>query len=98
MLPVHNPPAIERPLPTKKVTDPECTVARHLMNDTWLYDTTAELQLGRITNQEIVGLNTNRITTNMGVYLVSPQMVIMRGNINRQSIYSHNVVIQTHMT
>ena len=89
MLPLHNPPAIERPNPTKTVAvDPGCSVSRFLLDDTFLMDVTTEVPLGRITRQEIVGSNLRRIVTTLGTYIVKPDMSVSRGKYKRQSIHT----------
>eukprot|EP00966_Prymnesium_polylepis_P079746 1847949-Prymnesium_polylepis.1 len=94
MLPPHNPPAIARSNATKTVAvDAGCSVSRFLMDDTLLVDDTAQVQLGRITRQEIVGSNMQRIVTTIGTYIVAPDMSVSRGKYERQSIHGHMVRI-----
>lgn len=98
MLPSHNPPAIERLPPTKKVADDAYTVSRFLMNDTCLLDITTQAHLGRITKREIVGQNMMRLTTTLGTYIVSPNMTVFRGKNQKQSIFGHTVSIVNAMS
>ena len=94
MLPLHNPPAIERLNPTKTVAvDRKCDVSRFVMDDTYLMDVTTEVHLGRIKRQEIVGSNLRRIVTTFGTYVVKPNMSVARGKYKRQSIHGHVVMI-----
>ena len=98
MLPMHNPPAIERPSKTVALADTECSVSRFLLDDTFLPDVTTETPLvGRITRQEIVGSNMRRIVTTLGTFVVQPDMVVSRGKHLRQSIHGHQVKIVNEM-
>ena len=97
MLPMHNPPAIERPSKTVAVVDTDCSVSRFLLDDTFLLDVTTETPLGRITRQEIVGTNMRRIVTTLGTFVVHPDMVVSRGKHLRQSIHGHQVKIVNEM-
>ena len=97
MLPLHNPPAIERPMPTKTVVDAECNVSRFLMDDMILMDVTIDAPLGRTTRQDIVGSNMRRIVTTLGTYIVNPDMSVSRGKYQRQSIHGHTVSIANAM-
>lgn len=97
MLPMHNPPAIERASKTVAVADTECSVSRFLLDDTFLLDVTTETPLGRITRQDIVGSNMRRIVTTLGTFVVHPDMVVSRGKHLRQSIHGHQVKIVNEM-
>ena len=97
-MPLHQPPSINRDNTVSHHLERYSPVHRNLTNDTWLFDTTDNLELGRIMLNDTTNENRTKITTTHGAFIVNPTtMSVLRGKYGKKSIYGHVLSVYTSM-